>query len=272
MAISIDYNTLIITVPSTDMTLIDAGPPIIREININEFKKELSALQATEEGMPFDTAYTNTAPVTIGGITLARVIEIINNYTIEFEDGQYTVNVTGGNSNFSDVKVQNQVSVNTFNSAGLVALTAADVAEVSGGVWDEARADHTIVGSFGEGVASVTGNVVGSVGSVLTGVNVSQLNGSANAAALLAKSAFTMVAGTVDDTNFTPTATVFEAGDITDDQADRFVGRVIIFEDTATNERAVSDVTDYALVSGKGRFTVTGFPTAPVDGDPFIIV
>lgn len=43
------------------------------------------------------------------------------------------------------------------------APTAADVADA---VWDEARAGHVGAGSFGEGVASVQGNVTGSVGSV----------------------------------------------------------------------------------------------------------
>lgn len=41
--------------------------------------------------------------------------------------------------------------------------TAAVIADA---VWDELRAGHVIAGSFGEGVASVQGNVTGSVGSV----------------------------------------------------------------------------------------------------------
>lgn len=49
------------------------------------------------------------------------------------------------------------------------ALAADGVAEIADGVWDEARAGHVAVGSFGEGVASVQGNVTGSVGSVTGG-------------------------------------------------------------------------------------------------------
>lgn len=41
--------------------------------------------------------------------------------------------------------------------------TSADIADA---VWDEARADHVAAGSFGQGAASVQGNVTGSVGSV----------------------------------------------------------------------------------------------------------
>lgn len=46
------------------------------------------------------------------------------------------------------------------------APTAAAIADA---VWDEARADHTSAGSFGQGAASVQGNVTGSVASVATG-------------------------------------------------------------------------------------------------------
>jgi len=51
-----------------------------------------------------------------------------------------------------------------------VALSPASRQEVSGGVWDELRANHAAAGSFGQGVSSVqgsvSGNVAGSVASV----------------------------------------------------------------------------------------------------------
>jgi hypothetical protein len=69
-----------------------------------------------------DTHQHNTE-VTIAGITYARTIEIINGYSLEFEDGQYTVIIEGSNNNFHDVLngilVQNQVQVIPTNSAGL---------------------------------------------------------------------------------------------------------------------------------------------------------
>lgn len=47
------------------------------------------------------------------------------------------------------------------------AATAADAgAELADAVWDEARSGHVAAGSFGEGVASVQGNVTGSAASV----------------------------------------------------------------------------------------------------------
>ena len=52
-----------------------------------------------------------------GSASLAGVrLEIINGYTLTFEDGQYAVNIYGGNSNVADVNNKNQVSVNTANS------------------------------------------------------------------------------------------------------------------------------------------------------------
>ena len=43
-------------------------------------------------------------------------------------------------------------------------------AAIAAAVWDALRASHTVAGSFGEGAASVQGNVTGSVGSVAGGV------------------------------------------------------------------------------------------------------
>lgn len=53
--------------------------------------------------------------------------------------------------------------VTTEIAAGITIPTAAAIADA---VWDEARSGHTTAGSFGQGVASVQGNVTGSVGSV----------------------------------------------------------------------------------------------------------
>jgi len=49
------------------------------------------------------------------------------------------------------------------------ALAADAVAEIADAVWDEARAGHVGAGTFGEGIASVQGNVTGNVGGNVTG-------------------------------------------------------------------------------------------------------
>lgn len=120
MAITIDYSTNVISIPRADMLDVTAGGPTeIRQLNINDLRIELGDIQDGEEGIPYLTTHSHTPPLTIAGVTLARVVEILDPYTIEFENGSYNVNIVGGNSNISDVTVKNTVGVNTSNSAGL---------------------------------------------------------------------------------------------------------------------------------------------------------
>jgi len=85
----------------------------------------------------------------------------------------------------------------------------------------------------------------------------------------------TMVHGTIDDTAFTPTASEFEADDITEATADHYVrggrGRAVIFTSGSLRDQAV-EITSYALVGGRGHFTTDTLTEAPDDGDTFIIV
>ena len=69
------------------------------------------------------------------------------------------------------------------NAIGASELAADAATEVAAAVWDKARADHTTAGTFGQGAASVQGNVTGSVGSVTGAV------GSVTAGVTLAASA-----------------------------------------------------------------------------------
>lgn len=118
MAISINWNTRVIYVPKADLTLVQSSPTEIREMNLNWFRLQLKDIE-DGEGMPFPDTHRHNTEVNISGITLARVIEIINGYTVTFEDGQYAVNLVGANSNVGDVVNVNQVSVRTSNSAGM---------------------------------------------------------------------------------------------------------------------------------------------------------
>lgn len=120
MAVTVDWLAKVITVPTADLTLIGSG---VYELDIDVFRKTLKSLEEGE-GLPFlDTHRHNTA-VQLGGLTLARTVEIINGYTVTFEDGQYAVNLVGANSNIADVTNVNQVSVRPQNSAGLVQVTS----------------------------------------------------------------------------------------------------------------------------------------------------
>jgi hypothetical protein len=81
--------------------------------------------------MPFDDTHSHNAQVTIAGVTLARVIEIINGYTITFEDGQYVVFLVNANSNIIEETNKNQVSLASSNSAGLIEV---DTGGATGGL------------------------------------------------------------------------------------------------------------------------------------------
>ena len=124
----------IINVLSGDLTLIQQNPTTIFELDLNWFRLKLKDLEDDELGIPFVDTHTHSPPVDVGGVTIARVVEIINNYTVTFEDGQYAVNLIGANSNVGDRVNVNQVSVRSANSAGLVTSAAIEYGEYGGGV------------------------------------------------------------------------------------------------------------------------------------------
>jgi hypothetical protein len=123
MTYSVNWSTKVVTIPKADTVLVSASPDV-RSLDLTTLWENIIAIEESSEAISFDTIVRNVAPFTVAGVTLARVVEIINGYKIEFEDGQYAVNILGGNSNISDVIVRNQVSVNTGNSAGLVQVSS----------------------------------------------------------------------------------------------------------------------------------------------------
>ena len=133
MAVSITWGTKVIYVPRADLTLIQSSPEI-REMDLNWFRMQLKGLEDDEAGMPFPDTHTHNTEVELAGLVYARIIEIINGYTVEFEDGQYTVTCVGANHNLSDVRVANQVSLIVNNAAGLISNAAIEFASFNGGV------------------------------------------------------------------------------------------------------------------------------------------
>jgi len=158
MAISISWPTGVISVPKADMTLVQSTPIEIRELNINTFRLRLKDLEDDEAGMPFPKTHNHNTIVTVGGVTLARVVEIINGYTVTFEDGSYAVNLVGANSNIADVVNLNTVSVRAANSAGLIQTM----------IWDEPIADHLTAGTTGKALSDA-GSAGNPWGSLVTG-------------------------------------------------------------------------------------------------------
>lgn len=101
-------------------------------------------------------------------------------------------------------------------------------------VWDEPRSGHATAGTYGE-------------------------------------SFVTIVSGTVSHDNTAATTTVFYSDDITEATADHYIGRIVIFTSGALANQA-SDITDYELAGGEGKFTVTALTEAPGDNDTFVII
>jgi len=80
-----------------------------------------------------------------------------------------------------------------------------------------------------------------------------------------------IVNGTVDNTAFTPTTTQFEADDITEATADHFKDGVVYWT-AGANIGKRKPITAYALVGGRGKFTVSTMAEAPANNDTFVIL
>ena len=130
MAISVSWSTTgfgTIFVPKADTTLVQAGPPEIREIDVNTLRGDVGALFASVEGGPYVVPFDHIREVTLSGTTYSRLVTFF--YGVEFEDGQYAVKISGGDHNVVDVNVKNQVSLIAAISAGrlIVASSARGV-------------------------------------------------------------------------------------------------------------------------------------------------
>ena len=125
MAVSVDWNTLVISVPQSDLTFVSGT---LYALDTEAFRREMIALMDDVVGMPFLDPISHNTEVTIAGVTYARFIEIINGYTVTFEDGQYAVRLDGSNNNIFDEGIinRNQVSVIPTNSAGLIRTEVAE--------------------------------------------------------------------------------------------------------------------------------------------------
>jgi hypothetical protein len=160
--------TKIISVPQSYLTLISGT---LYELDTEQFRLDLKGLEESEEGMPFEDTHRHNTEVTVAGTTYARVIEIINGYSITFEDGQYSVRLVNSNNNFFDVENgilnQNQVQIIPGNAAGLIVrevgsgVTEQDKLDIADRVWDESNADHQGSGTTGKNQLPETPVVVG---------------------------------------------------------------------------------------------------------------
>jgi len=116
--VTINWETRVISVEKAYLT--PTANPDIFNLDTNVFRLDLKGLESSEEGMSYPDTHQHNTEVPLGGIIYARVIEIINGYTITFENGFYAVNLFGSNNNIGDVVNLNFVSIRTNNSAGLI--------------------------------------------------------------------------------------------------------------------------------------------------------
>lgn len=137
MSLSINWASKVITIPQNYLTHVEGD---IYKLDVNQFRLDLKSLEDSEEGMTFPDTHQHNTEVSVGGVTLGRVVEIINGYTITFEEGMYMVNLFGANNNISDVTNLNYVSVRSANSAGLIVsgsgVTEQDKEDITSGVWE----------------------------------------------------------------------------------------------------------------------------------------
>lgn len=121
MAISVNWPTKVISVPQSYLTLISGNR---YELDVDQFRLDLRSLEDDPEGMPFLRTHRHNTEVTLGGVTYARVVEIINGYTVEFETGSYIVELANANNNILDQTTYTGVSVRERNSAGLITVSS----------------------------------------------------------------------------------------------------------------------------------------------------
>lgn len=142
MPVSINALTKVISVTQSFLTPVTAT---LFSLDLNAFRLALKDLEDSADGMAMPDTHRHSTQTVLSGVTYARTVEIINGYTVEFEDGQYVVQCLGANHNLADVKTLNQVSLVVGNSAGLIVTsgggggpTAADIANA---VWTHSSAD-----------------------------------------------------------------------------------------------------------------------------------
>lgn len=143
MNVNIDWATKVITVPKAELDLVQLSPTEIYNMSLNSFRLALKDNEDDQEGMTFLDTHTHNTEVLLGGIVYARVLEIINGYTITFEDGGYAVNLIGANSNVGDNVNVNQVSIRSSNSAGLISNAAIEFASFDGAITIDATSSNT---------------------------------------------------------------------------------------------------------------------------------
>jgi hypothetical protein len=124
MTIALDEATQIITVDQSDLTFVSGD---LYELDTNAFRLAIGALLDDARYIWMPPAFIHNGEVTVAGTTFSRTIELINGYSLTFEDLLYSVRLAGSNNNLFDVEnsilnPSGNVTVIGQNSAGLVTV------------------------------------------------------------------------------------------------------------------------------------------------------
>lgn len=163
MAISIDWASKVISVPQSFLTLISGAR---YRLDIEVFRHALREIEASEAGAAKRDTHRRKAPVTLSGVIYAQTFEIINGYTVTFEDTgtPYRVECTGANHNIADVQNVNNVSLLIGNSAGLIVVET--------GVSGLTPSESALL----NGIADVPGAMLAAMNTTPPDVNVKTMN------------------------------------------------------------------------------------------------
>lgn len=149
--ITVDWPTKVISIPQSYLTY---SSGLVYILDINQFRLDLKALEDDDQGMAWPETHSHNTEYTISGVTYARAFQIINGYTVTFENTgtPYVVSCTGANHNLADVtNFDGGMSLIPNNSAGnIVTGGGASAADIADAVWNEPLADHQTAGSTGE--------------------------------------------------------------------------------------------------------------------------
>lgn len=121
MPISVNPETRVISIPQADLSMVSGT---LYELDVDLLRLQLKDWEDDFENMGMPDTHRHNTPVTLSGVTYAPTFEIINGYTVTFEDGTYSVRCVGANHNLADVKNLNMVSLIIGNSAGLIQVAS----------------------------------------------------------------------------------------------------------------------------------------------------
>lgn len=143
--VTIDWGTKVIFIPTFFMVKIQSVPSAVYQLDLNDLWLALKDLEDSENGMMFPDTHIRNASVSVSGAVLAPVIEIINGYSVTFEEltVPYRVNAVGANSNIGEKQNVNTVSLSTSNSAGLQDLNSLQAASFGGEVTIDVNSSFT---------------------------------------------------------------------------------------------------------------------------------